>query len=175
METEVKEAVSDKEKKGAAYAFRIIEPEKATALFKTEKQIECLDWIESVNQGRRIFQRTEGSFAPTEQRSKTVDTEEIYNNLLRLLDQPGNQSCADCGNSGAFWMLSKYGALVCFDCAEVHTTSKTSPIKSVYFDSWTLDDTMVCFYDSTYSMFFLCMLADLKMQRKPETQQQIRG
>lgn len=148
METEVKEAISDKEKRGASHAFRITEPEKATALFKTENSLECMDWLESISQGRRIFQRTEGAFAPKEQHfhEKSVDVEELYNTLTRLLEQPGNQLCADCGNFGAHWMLSKYGALVCFDCAEIHQSLKTSEIKSVYFDSWNLDDTMVCFF-----------------------------
>lgn len=146
METEVKEAISDKERRGASYAFRISEPDKATSLFKTDKPIELTDWLDSISQGRRIYQRTEkGAFATDNPMKKSVDIEDIYNTLTRLLEQPENQNCADCGNTGAFWMLSKFGALVCFDCAEIHQNLNTSEIKSVYFDSWSLDDTLVCF------------------------------
>lgn len=40
-------------------------------------------------------------------------------------------------------MLLKYGALVCYDCGEVHQSLQTSTIKSVFFDAWTLNETLV--------------------------------
>lgn len=152
METEVKQAISEKESKGAAFVFRISEAEKATVLFKTDTEIECIDWIASFQQASKIFQRT--AFEPVEQRDRALTADELKNSLLPLLDQMGNHLCVDCGSSGAFWMLSKFGALICYDCSEVHQSLKTSAIKSVFFDTWTLDDTLVCFYDLLYSFIY---------------------
>ena len=142
MDTEIKQLLSDKEKRGASHAFKIMEPNVSSVVFKTEKEIECMDWVESVNQGRRICQRSE-NVAVDPAQVRTTSKQEITNNLISLLEQAGNQYCADCGSSGAFWMLTNYGALVCFDCADVHETLNTSPIKAIHFDQWTVDDTMV--------------------------------
>lgn len=40
-------------------------------------------------------------------------------------------------------MLVDYGALVCFDCARIHSRLKICTIKSVHYDSWLFSDSMV--------------------------------
>jgi hypothetical protein len=122
-------------------------------LFAAASDVECKDWMKSILQGQRIYTHllsaseklpSSGSENDSPAPKVVLEPEEINGHLIRVLEETSNMICADCGVPEAFWMLHQYGALVCFDCADVHSKLKTSAIKSIHFDSWLLDDVMVC-------------------------------
>ncbi|KAK7929947.1 hypothetical protein WMY93_006342 [Mugilogobius chulae] len=64
--------------------------------------------------------------------------------LLELLQQPGNNTCADCGSPDPDWASYTLGIFVCLNCSGLHRNiPSVSRVKSVRLDFW--DDTLVEF------------------------------
>lgn len=149
-EIEINEFSGEKNKNGRTSIFKLAGPHRQT-MFAATNDVECKDWIKCVLQGQRIYTHllSAAEKIPSNQENDTssakvvLEPEEINGHLIRILEESSNMVCADCGVPEAFWMLHHYGALVCFDCADVHAKLKTSAIKSIHFDSWLLDDVMV--------------------------------
>jgi len=61
--------------------------------------------------------------------------------LARLLKQPENKECADCGARGPKWASWSIGIFLCINCAGIHRNLGThiSRVKSVTLDKWNED------------------------------------
>lgn len=146
MEVSFKE-VSEKDKRGRPFVFQLVELDRNT-IFAAEDQINCEDWVKLISQGQRIYKHinsmpdSKDDVVTSTSKTNKVESEEINNHLMRILEDNGNLFCADCNSASAYWMLLNFGCLVCFDCAEIHSKLNTSQVKSVHFDSWLLDDVM---------------------------------
>ncbi|CAL8303737.1 unnamed protein product [Merluccius merluccius] len=67
--------------------------------------------------------------------------------LERLLDQPGNGNCVDCGAADPTWASYTLGVFICQSCSGLHRNiTFISKIKSVLLDPWS--DTEVEFMTS---------------------------
>ena len=58
--------------------------------------------------------------------------------LARLLSQPGNDACADCGAPRPRWASISIGVFICSNCAGAHRSLGThaSVVKSLDLDNW---------------------------------------
>ncbi|CAH8436165.1 unnamed protein product, partial [Dicrocoelium dendriticum] len=58
--------------------------------------------------------------------------------LLKLVKEPNNSFCADCGELGPLWASWNLGVFLCVRCATVHRKMGThvSKVKSLQLDSW---------------------------------------
>ncbi|MED6255305.1 hypothetical protein ATANTOWER_007538 [Ataeniobius toweri] len=64
--------------------------------------------------------------------------------LLDLVQQPGNNLCADCAASEPDWASYTLGVFVCLNCSGLHRNLSTvSKVKSIRLDFW--DDSLVQF------------------------------
>jgi hypothetical protein len=72
-----------------------------------------------------------------------MESDDINGDLIRAMEDAGNGVCAECNARDAAWLLVKFGALICFECASVHNQLKISPVKSMHYDSWLVSDSMV--------------------------------
>ncbi|XP_034046987.1 arf-GAP with dual PH domain-containing protein 2 [Thalassophryne amazonica] len=65
--------------------------------------------------------------------------------LLELVQQPGNNQCADCGAADPDWACYKLGIFVCLNCSGIHR-NLSSRVKSIKLDFW--EDELVEFMKS---------------------------
>ncbi|CAG5132727.1 unnamed protein product [Candidula unifasciata] len=67
------------------------------------------------------------------------------NTLLALMQQDGNNECADCGEKKIDWASPTFGVFLCQECAGIHRglSSPQSRIKSLYLDKWDEDQVQV--------------------------------
>uniref|UniRef100_A0A3Q3WAA1 ArfGAP with dual PH domains 2 n=1 Tax=Mola mola TaxID=94237 RepID=A0A3Q3WAA1_MOLML len=64
--------------------------------------------------------------------------------LFDLMQQPGNNLCADCGVSEPDWTSYTLGIFVCLNCSGIHRNlPAVSKVKSIYLDRW--EDSLVEF------------------------------
>jgi len=65
-------------------------------------------------------------------------SEAVQSELDRLLAQPGNSNCADCGSHRPRWASISIGVFICSNCAGAHRSLGThaSVVKSVDLDIW---------------------------------------
>ncbi|XP_078136760.1 arf-GAP with dual PH domain-containing protein 2-like isoform X1 [Sander vitreus] len=64
--------------------------------------------------------------------------------LLDLVQQPGNNLCADCGAPEPDWASYTLGVFVCLNCSGLHRNlPAVSKVKSIHLDFW--DDSLVEF------------------------------
>ncbi|KAJ7829435.1 hypothetical protein B0H14DRAFT_1209952 [Mycena olivaceomarginata] len=63
--------------------------------------------------------------------------------LLDLIQQPGNDVCADCKVKNPRWASHNLGIFICVSCASVHRKIGThvTKVKSLTMDSWTKEQT----------------------------------
>ncbi|KAF7241706.1 hypothetical protein EG68_10431 [Paragonimus skrjabini miyazakii] len=61
--------------------------------------------------------------------------------LMKLVREPNNSFCADCGEPRPLWASWNLGVFLCLRCAAVHRKLGThvSKVKSLQLDSWTSD------------------------------------
>ncbi|OCH84352.1 ArfGap-domain-containing protein [Obba rivulosa] len=59
--------------------------------------------------------------------------------LLELVNQPGNDACADCKTRNPRWASHNLGIFICVNCASIHRKIGThvTKVKSLTLDSWT--------------------------------------
>ncbi|GJE98718.1 ArfGap-domain-containing protein [Phanerochaete sordida] len=59
--------------------------------------------------------------------------------LLELVNQPGNDACADCKARTPRWASHNLGIFICVNCASIHRKMGThiSKVKSLTLDTWT--------------------------------------
>ncbi|KZS87986.1 Arf GTPase activating protein, partial [Sistotremastrum niveocremeum HHB9708] len=59
--------------------------------------------------------------------------------LLDIINQPGNDACADCHARAPRWASHNLGIFICMNCASVHRKIGThiTKVKSVTMDAWT--------------------------------------
>ncbi|KAF6775037.1 hypothetical protein AHF37_06475 [Paragonimus kellicotti] len=61
--------------------------------------------------------------------------------LMKLVREPNNSFCADCGEPRPLWASWNLGVFLCLRCAALHRKLGThvSKVKSLQLDSWTSD------------------------------------
>ncbi|KAF5394576.1 Stromal membrane-associated protein [Paragonimus heterotremus] len=61
--------------------------------------------------------------------------------LVKLVREPNNSFCADCGEPRPLWASWNLGVFLCLRCAAIHRKLGThvSKVKSLQLDSWTSD------------------------------------
>ncbi|KIM27923.1 hypothetical protein M408DRAFT_70811 [Serendipita vermifera MAFF 305830] len=61
--------------------------------------------------------------------------------LTDLMQEPGNDVCADCKNGTPRWASYNLGIFLCMHCASIHRKIGThiSKVKSLNLDQWTKD------------------------------------
>mmetsp|Transcript_18517 Transcript_18517/g.71491 ORF Transcript_18517/g.71491 Transcript_18517/m.71491 type:complete len:998 (+) Transcript_18517:179-3172(+) len=146
----------DREKRSRPYVFRLTQSFRITTV-AAESEIDLMDWTSSIDQGKKIQKNIEladqkreqeksdpnkSSTAESKKSEPSLSSEEVAGHLMSVLMLPGNDCCADCEASAAFWILLKFGIAVCFECAEIHARLKTSEVRSVHFGTWELGDVM---------------------------------
>ncbi|XP_010742771.1 arf-GAP with dual PH domain-containing protein 2 [Larimichthys crocea] len=68
--------------------------------------------------------------------------------LIELVQQPGNNSCADCGAPDPDWASYTLGVFVCLNCSGMHRNlPAVSRVKSIRLDRW--EDSLVEFMRET--------------------------
>ncbi|TKS67996.1 Arf-GAP with dual PH domain-containing protein 1 [Collichthys lucidus] len=68
--------------------------------------------------------------------------------LIELVQQPGNNSCADCGAPDPDWASYTLGIFVCLNCSGMHRNlPAVSRVKSIRLDRW--EDSLVEFMRET--------------------------
>ncbi|KAH7337549.1 hypothetical protein B0J17DRAFT_573079 [Rhizoctonia solani] len=75
-------------------------------------------------------------------------TAERHQRILQdLLQQPGNDVCADCKSRAPRWSSWNLGIFICVQCASIHRKIGThiTKVKSVNLDAWTKEQVEVCF------------------------------
>ncbi|XP_048465836.1 arf-GAP with dual PH domain-containing protein 1 isoform X2 [Rhincodon typus] len=61
--------------------------------------------------------------------------------LQDLLENPGNQACADCGAPDRDWASYTLGIFICLNCSGIHRNiPQVSKVKSVRLDAWEDDE-----------------------------------
>ncbi|KAG8786400.1 hypothetical protein FRC20_000408 [Serendipita sp. 405] len=61
--------------------------------------------------------------------------------LMDIMQQPGNDACADCNSPSPRWASHNLGIFLCVHCASIHRKLGThiSNVKSINMDQWTKD------------------------------------
>lgn len=82
-------------------------------IFAAEDQINCEDWVKLISQGQRIYKHinsmpdSKDDVVTSTSKTNKVESEEINNHLMRILEDNGNLFCADCNSASNFFHLSK--------------------------------------------------------------------
>ncbi|KAI9026877.1 hypothetical protein DFJ74DRAFT_522734 [Hyaloraphidium curvatum] len=119
------------------YCFEIVCPNR-TFVLQAENKQEMGAWIDCLQKAsaRALFLHR-----PPEQRSGASAV------LERLMAVPGNNRCADCGDSDPTWAGVSWGVTLCIDCSGVHRNlgriGQVSKIRSLTLDHWTPEATEV--------------------------------
>ncbi|KAF8607432.1 Arf GTPase activating protein [Ceratobasidium sp. AG-I] len=74
-------------------------------------------------------------------------TAERHQRILQdLLQQPGNDICADCKSRAPRWSSWNLGIFICVQCASIHRKIGThiTKVKSVNLDAWSKEQIEVC-------------------------------
>eukprot|EP01029_Cantina_marsupialis_P011190 TRINITY_DN2507_c0_g5_i1.p1 TRINITY_DN2507_c0_g5~~TRINITY_DN2507_c0_g5_i1.p1 ORF type:complete len:1743 (+),score=567.30 TRINITY_DN2507_c0_g5_i1:97-5229(+) len=72
---------------------------------------------------------------------KSLDTEDVEDQLRHVMCLPGNDRCVECHVKGPTWASINLGVLFCFNCSKVHRGLGThiTQVKSVNLDKWKLE------------------------------------
>ncbi|XP_011602290.2 arf-GAP with dual PH domain-containing protein 1-like isoform X2 [Takifugu rubripes] len=81
--------------------------------------------------------------------SATMTSDQVVNRqrVKRLVEKPGNGTCADCGAADPEWASYTLGVFVCQSCSGLHRNiARISKVKSILLDPWSSSE--VEFMDS---------------------------
>ncbi|KAG8812790.1 hypothetical protein FRC19_002893, partial [Serendipita sp. 401] len=68
-----------------------------------------------------------------------LNTDRSTRMLMDIMQQPGNDTCADCKSPSPRWASHNLGIFLCVHCASIHRKLGThiSKVKSIGMDQWT--------------------------------------
>ncbi|KAL0910996.1 hypothetical protein M5K25_019096 [Dendrobium thyrsiflorum] len=93
--------------------------------------------------------------------------------LEKLLSQPGNRVCADCGSPSPKWVSLSFGVFICIKCSGIHRSLGVhiSKVLSVNLDEWTddqVDSVIDAGGNAAVNMRYEALLADNIKKPKPD-------
>ncbi|MDP2437763.1 MAG: hypothetical protein Q8P67_18635, partial [archaeon] len=111
-------------------------PLKKNVIFSTDTNAERFEWIRRIRSNIDLLidahvKRTKASAKQNAAPSKINDPA-----IRQILDQPGNNECADCSLPGPEWVCMSRGVFLCSTCGSIHRRLSGQAIISLSRGRW---------------------------------------